>query len=70
MRTQSFFDASVKLTYTLKVLNRVTLDINAGVSNIFNSYQNDFDKGVLRDSGYIYGPALPRCITAGVSTTI
>ncbi len=70
VRTQSFFDASVKLTYTLKVLNRVTLDINAGVSNIFNSYQNDFDKGVLRDSGYIYGPALPRCITAGVSMTI
>lgn len=70
VRTQSFFDASVKLTYTLKVLNRVTLDFNAGVNNIFNSYQNDFDKGVLRDSGYIYGPALPRCITAGVSMTI
>lgn len=70
VRTQSFFDASVKLTYTLKILNRVTLDINAGVSNIFNSYQNDFDKGAQRDSGYIYGPSLPRCLNVGVSMSI
>ena len=26
----------------------------------FNAYQKDFDKGVDRDSGYIYGPSLPR----------
>lgn len=70
VRTQSFFDASVKLTYTLKILNRVTLDINAGVSNIFNSYQNDFDKGAQRDSGYIYGPALPRSLNVGISMSI
>lgn len=70
VRTQSFFDASVKFTYTFKILNRVTLDVNAGVSNIFNSYQSDFDKGAHRDSGYIYGPALPRCINAGISMSI
>lgn len=70
VRTPSFFDASVKLTYCLKLFNRVDIDINAGVSNIFNSYQNDFDLGPTRDSGYIYGPALPRCITAGVSISI
>ncbi len=70
VRTQSFFDASVKFTYTFKLFNRVTLDVNAGVSNIFNSYQSDFDKGSQRDSGYIYGPALPRCINAGISMSI
>ncbi len=70
VRTQSFFDASVKFTYTFKLFNRVTLDVNAGVSNIFNSYQSDFDKGSRRDSGYIYGPALPRCINAGISMSI
>ena len=64
--TQSFFDASLKLTYTFKLFNRVNLDLSAGVSNIFNSYQRDFDEGVLRDSGYIYGPALPRCVNVGV----
>ncbi|WP_290395157.1 TonB-dependent receptor [Paramuribaculum intestinale] len=70
VRTQSFFDASVKLTYNFKLFNRVNLDVSAGVSNIFNSYQNDFDSGVNRDSGYIYGPALPRCINAGVSISL
>ena len=29
-------------------------------------YQNDFDKGADRDSGYIYGPSLPRSFFAGV----
>ena len=28
--------------------------------NIFNAYQKDFDRGADRDSGYIYGPSLPR----------
>ena len=70
VRTQSFFDASVKLTYTFRLWNRVNLDVSAGVKNIFNSYQNDFDLGPTRDSGYIYGPALPRCITAGISLNL
>ena len=70
VRTQSFFDASVKLTYTFRLFNRVNLEVSAGVSNIFNSYQNDFDLGPARDSGYIYGPALPRCVNAGVSISL
>ena len=70
VRTRSFFDAGVRLTYSFKIFNRVSLDVNAGVSNIFNSYQNDFDIGPGRDSGYIYGPALPRCVSAGVSISI
>lgn len=65
VRTQSFFDASVKLTYNFKLFNRVNLDVSAGVSNIFNSYQNDFDSGVNRDSGYIYYSALPDASTPG-----
>lgn len=70
VHTQSFFDASLKLTYCFRVFNRVDLDLSAGVSNIFNSYQNDFDSGARRDSGYIYGPALPRCVSVGVSLSL
>ncbi len=70
VRTQSFFDASVKLSYTFRLFNRVNLDVSAGVKNIFNSYQNDFDLGPTRDSGYIYGPALPRCVNVGVSLSL
>lgn len=70
VRTRSFFDASLKVTYAMRLFNRLTLDISAGVSNIFNSYQNDFDLGSTRDSGYIYGPSLPRCVNAGFVLSI
>lgn len=70
VRTQSFFDASLKLTYTFRVFNRMNLDVSGGVSNILNSYQKDFDLGSRRDSGYIYGPTLPRCVNVGVSLGI
>lgn len=70
VKTQSFFDASLKLTYTFRVFNRMNLDVSGGVSNIFNSYQKDFDLGPRRDSGYIYGPTLPRCVNVGVSLGI
>ncbi len=70
VRTQSFFDASVRLSYCFRIFKRVDIDVTAGISNIFNSYQRDFDKGSLRDSGYMYGPALPRCLTCGVSLSI
>ncbi len=70
VRTQSFFDASVRLTYCFRIFNRLDLDLTAGVTNIFNSYQSDLDKGPLRDSGYVYGPSLPRCLTLGVTLSI
>lgn len=70
VRTPHFFDASVRFTYCFRIFNRVDLDVSAGVGNIFNSYQNDFDRGPDRDSGYIYGPALPRTVSAAVSISI
>ena len=39
--------------------------MHAGVKNILNAYQKDFDKGEKRDSGYIYGPSLPRSLVFG-----
>jgi outer membrane receptor for ferrienterochelin and colicins len=36
------------------------------VSNIFNQYQDDFDKGKYRDSNYVYGPSKPRTIYFGL----
>ena len=65
-RTKSFFDLGLKLSYDFKVWKTIGLQVNAGVRNILNSYQNDFDRGASRDSGYIYGPSLPRSIFAGV----
>lgn len=68
--TQSFFDASLEIVYSFRLFNRLNLDLSAGISNIFNSYQRDFDTGYLRDSGYIYGPSQPRSLNMGLSVSI
>ena len=58
--TNPFFDMGIKLSYDFRIYRTIGLQINGGVKNIFNAYQNDFDKGADRDAGYIYGPSLPR----------
>ena len=68
--TPQFFDANLKLSYEFKIYKDVCLDLNGGIMNIFNAYQRDFDKGYLRDSGYIYGPTLPRSLTIGLKLHI
>lgn len=65
-KTKSFIDLGFKAGYDFKLYKSITLQAYAGVQNIFNSYQNDFDKGPDRDSGYIYGPTMPRSIYAGI----
>ena len=64
--TPKFFDLGVKIAYDFKLYKTVDLQLSGGVQNIFESYQKDFDRGANRDSGYIYGPALPRSFFAGV----
>jgi len=64
--TPSFFDANLKLSYEFKIFHLACIEPSIGIMNIFNSYQKDFDLGPLRDSGYIYGPALPRSVMASV----
>lgn len=68
--TPTYFDMSVKLSYSWNVFKKLKIEASAGVANIFNSYQKDFDTGYLRDSGYIYGPAMPRSLTASVALSI
>ena len=63
--TKAFFDLGVKLSYEFKVWKSLGIQVNAGVRNILNSYQRDFDRGANRDSGYIYGPSLPRSVFVG-----
>ncbi len=64
--TRDFFDFSAKLAYNFKIGNGLTLQVNGGIQNIFNSFQKDFDKGMERDAGYMYGPGLPRTIFMGI----
>ena len=66
VNTRDFFDMGVKVAYDFKLYKSVDLQLSAGVQNVFNAYQNDFDQEVERDSGYIYGPAAPRSYFAGI----
>lgn len=66
VRTPDFMDMNLKVTYDFNLYKELTLQLNGGVQNIFNSYQKDFDKGAFRDSGYIYGPGTPRSYFLGV----
>jgi len=63
--SDSFFDLGIKMLYNIK-FNGATLQWFAGIKNIFNAYQSDFDSGINRDPSYIYGPVSPRAVYLGV----
>lgn len=65
VRTPSFFDMDLKLSHDFHLGSTMVIELNAGIQNMFNSYQKDFDKGPGRASTYVYGPMLPRRIFVG-----
>ena len=64
-KTPSFFELGVKAQYSFPIYKYYKGQVFAGVQNIFNAYQDDFDLGYNRDSAYIYGPMAPRSFYAG-----
>lgn len=64
-----FFTVDLGLRKKITLANESELTLNLGIKNIFNEYQDDLDYGVDRDPGYIYGPAFPRTVHAGLSYT-
>ncbi len=64
--TDPFFEVNLKLAYQFSLLDRFSLELNGGVQNILNSFQDDFDTGPARDSDYVYGPARPRTFFLGL----
>jgi len=70
VETPSFFDANFKIAYDFRLFQFAKLQLHAGVMNIFDSFQNDFDKGVERDSGYMYGPMMPRSLYCGLKIAL
>jgi outer membrane receptor for ferrienterochelin and colicins len=63
--SDNFFDLGLKLRYTVK-LNGASVEFAAGVKNMLNAYQDDFDIGIDRDPAYVYGPFTPRTIFVGI----
>ncbi len=64
-QSDPFLDLGIRLSHNFRY-NGNTFQVYAGMKNIFNSYQKDFDTGKDRDPGYIYGPIFPRTIFFGV----
>ncbi|HEX7367502.1 MAG TPA: TonB-dependent receptor, partial [Pelobium sp.] len=66
-RTKSFTDLGFRIGRIFE-LNKLktSIELFAGMKNVFDQYQNDFDTGKNRDSNYIYGPSLPRSIIFGL----
>jgi Outer membrane receptor for ferrienterochelin and colicins len=64
--SRTFFEFGWQAGYTIPLYEGSDVELTVGVRNIFNAYQNDFDKGPDRASAYVYGPAMPRNFYAGV----
>jgi outer membrane receptor for ferrienterochelin and colicins len=62
VKTPSFAEIDLFYKQLLKLGTYTGLEIQAGVRNIFNAFQRDFESGRNRDATYIYGPLRPRTI--------
>ena len=69
VKSPDFFELGAKVSYDFKLTTGITLQLNAGIQNIFNSYQDDFDLGASRDSGYVFGPGSPRTYYSSVKVS-
>jgi len=64
--TNPFWVLNIKVQKPFRVSENCAFKIFIGGYNLLNSYQKDLDRGVDRDSGYVYGPAKPRTFYTGV----
>ena len=68
--TQAFWELGAKAGYNFRLSQSVNMEINVGVKNILDQFQDDLDVGMNRDAGYIYGPVFPRTYFFGVKFTL
>lgn len=64
--TPSFFDLNGRMAYSFPRGVLQNFKVIVGLQNIFNQYQDDFDRGAERDGGYVYGPMRPRTVIFGL----
>jgi outer membrane receptor for ferrienterochelin and colicins len=65
-KTNSFYEQNFKAAWNIPLKKELNLQIFAGMQNIFDNFQQDFDIGIERDAGYVYGPIRPRTVFAGL----
>ena len=70
VKSPNFYEQNLRAAYTFSLTDNYKLEVFAGVKNIFNQYQKDFDKGKDRDADYIYGPQHPRTYFMGLTLSL
>lgn len=61
LQTKSFWDVGFRAEKSIHFhRSEQTIRIGAGIQNLLDSYQSDFDTTKFRDSNFIYGPPRPR----------
>jgi outer membrane receptor for ferrienterochelin and colicins len=64
-RSPWFFNVDVGISREFEVPGG-DLTASLGVKNLLDDFQSDLDRGTFRDASYVYGPAFPRTVYAGV----
>jgi outer membrane receptor for ferrienterochelin and colicins len=66
VKSDEFMDMGINFAYHFDLGGDVKLEFDLGMKNIFNSFQDDFDRGAYRDATWVYGPLNPRTIYFGI----
>lgn len=61
-----FLELDAALDYQVHLTADHEVDLRAGIQNILNSYQDNFDSGPKRSNSFIYGPYRPRTFFVGI----
>jgi outer membrane receptor for ferrienterochelin and colicins len=64
-QSDDFYVLDIGVSKTFVFNNDTALSLHAGINNLLDDYQEDFDTGANRDVGYVYGPRMPRTYTVG-----
>lgn len=70
VKTEDFWDVGAKISYDFRLSKYLKFELSGGVKNILDSYQKDLDRGVDKDSKFIYGPNAPRTYYIGAKFTL
>lgn len=66
-KSGSFLTFDLLASYKIPLFSHLYGKLTLGTYNVTNAFQDDFDKGIARDAGYVYGPMTPRRFLFSIS---
>jgi outer membrane receptor for ferrienterochelin and colicins len=65
-KTSPFAVLNLTVSKKISFINGSSVTLSASVYNLLDQFQEDLDRGIYRDAGYIYGPRFPRTFRLGL----